>query len=120
VADELYHQCSTGFGPALERLARTYETDASRCQDLLQEIHSGLWRSLRTFDNRCSLRTWVYRVAHNTAISYVRGAIRHDCVGLDEAESIPTTPDPDRPLVLDRLFALIHQRRPLDRQVRRS
>jgi RNA polymerase sigma-70 factor (ECF subfamily) len=38
-------------------------------RDLLQEIHLALWRSFATFDDRCSLRTWVYRVAHNVATS---------------------------------------------------
>jgi N-acetylneuraminic acid mutarotase len=38
-----------------------------RCRDLLQEIHFQLWRSFAHFDHRCSLRTWVYRVAHNVA-----------------------------------------------------
>jgi DNA-directed RNA polymerase specialized sigma24 family protein len=33
----------------------------------LQEIRIALWRSFANFDGRCSLRTWVYRVAHNTA-----------------------------------------------------
>jgi RNA polymerase sigma-70 factor (ECF subfamily) len=30
-----------------------------------------LWRSLASFDQRCSLRTWVYRIAHNTALTHV-------------------------------------------------
>ena len=47
----------------LDRLARAYESDPEKRRDLRQEIHFALWRSFATFDNRCSLRTWVYRVA---------------------------------------------------------
>ena len=101
----------------MERLASAYEADTTLRQDLLQEIHAALWRSLHRFDNRCALRTWVYRVAHNTAASYVRCAIRHDWVSLEEAQSLPCSQDPDRQMVLDRLMALIHKLRPLDRQV---
>jgi RNA polymerase sigma-70 factor, ECF subfamily len=61
--DELYKEASATYGAALQRLARGYEADPERGRDLLQEIHIELWRSLRLFDNRCSLRTWVYRVA---------------------------------------------------------
>jgi hypothetical protein len=34
-------------GAALERLARSYEADADKRQDLLREIHLALWRSFR-------------------------------------------------------------------------
>src|SRR5947199_191058 len=69
--DEIYVQAVTDYGQALERLARAYEADPDRRKDLLQEIHLALWRSFANFDGRCSVRTWVYRVAHNTATSQV-------------------------------------------------
>ena len=34
--DELYEEAAATFGPALERLARGYEVDAEKRQDLLQ------------------------------------------------------------------------------------
>ena len=67
----LYSDVAEEFGGALERLARAYEGDSDRRRDLLQEIHVALWRSLARFDGRCSMRTWVYRVAHNVATSRV-------------------------------------------------
>lgn len=59
--DERYLEAAALYGAALERMARAYEADPSRRQDLLQDVHVALWRSLLTFDGRCSLRTWVYR-----------------------------------------------------------
>ena len=41
-------------------------------QDLLQEIWHQLWRSLENFNQQAALNTWAYRVALNTAITYVR------------------------------------------------
>ena len=64
---DLYGETSAAFGAALERLARAYEADPESRRDLLQEIQLALWRSFEGFDGRCSLRTWVYRVAHNAA-----------------------------------------------------
>ena len=123
-ADELYLKVSAEFGGALERLARGYEADADRRRDLLQEIHVALWRSLDRFDGRCSLRTWVYQVAHNTATSKVLRPRRRGptLVGLDQIASEPRTP-PDQETALDehrtleRLLALVRQLKPLDRQV---
>jgi RNA polymerase sigma-70 factor (ECF subfamily) len=67
--ERLYVEAAAAFGAALDRLARAYERDSDRRRDLLQDIHVALWRSFARFDHRCSIRTWVYRVAHNTATS---------------------------------------------------
>ena len=120
-----YAEATAAFGPALERLARAYERDPDKCRDLLQEIHVALWRSLARFDGRCSLRTWVYRVAHNTATSNVlrRQTNAPTLIPLDDSlESIADRGDDeeqllDRRRTLDRLHALIQRLRPLDRQV---
>lgn len=69
--DALYERVSVEFSAPLARLARAHEADPSLQQDLLQEIHIALWRSLSAFVGRCSQRTWVYRVAHNTAATWV-------------------------------------------------
>lgn len=69
--DEAYLAAAAEFGPALGRLARAYEADTDERRDLVQDIHVGLWRSFAAYDGRCSLRTWVYRVAHNVATSHV-------------------------------------------------
>ena len=66
-ADEAgWYDAIAEFGSSLARLAAAYELDRAQQQDLLQEIHLAWWRSFATFRNRCSLRTWVHRVAHNT------------------------------------------------------
>ena len=70
--DDLYASAIAEFGPALARLAAACERDRGLQQDLLQDIHVAVWRSFATFRNQCSLRTWVYRVAHNTAASFAR------------------------------------------------
>ena len=122
--EQLYAEATEAFSPALERLARAYERDPDKYRDLLQEIHVALWRSLARFDGRCSLRTWVYRVAHNTAISK---ALRPrtsapTLVALDDSlESLAALNSEeqalDRRRTLERLHELIRQLKPLDRQV---
>ena len=122
-AERLYREVVAEYGGALERLARAYEQDADRRRDLLQEIHIALWRSLARFEGRCSMRTWVYRVAHNVATTHVIRAKTHMpvFVSIDDVESIPVPIDGegqiDRQRSLDRLQALVRQLRPIDRQV---
>ena len=122
--DELYQDAAGAYGTALERLARAYEADADIRRDLLQDIHVALWRSFKGFDGRCSLRTWVYRVAHNVAATHVlrqRRTRSQALVGLDELENLPDANSgpqaADRSQALDRLLTLIQRLRPLDRHV---
>ena len=123
--DALYKDAVGQYGSALQRLARAYEIDPEKRRDLSQEIHFQLWRSFRTFDARCSLRTWVYRVAHHVAASHVLRERRRlsTLLSLEELEKLPDTDqtdlaaDTDRRRNLERLSALIQQLKPLDRQV---
>ncbi|OYX48499.1 MAG: RNA polymerase subunit sigma-24 [Alphaproteobacteria bacterium 32-64-14] len=122
--DEHYARAAADFGAALSRLARAYERDADRQRDLLQDIHFALWRSFESFRGLSSLRTWVYRVAHNTAATHVlRGkrARTSHWVDLEEAANAPdpvTLGDPHAETdTLTRLLDLIHQLKPPDRQV---
>jgi RNA polymerase sigma-70 factor, ECF subfamily len=122
--DALFERISADYGPALMRLARAHELDTSLQQDLLQEIHIAIWRSLPGFGGRCSLKTWVYRVAHNAAVSYVlrrkRRVAKH-LVELDdidipsEAPDVDTVVDEER--MLARLHALLPRLKPIDREV---
>jgi RNA polymerase sigma factor (sigma-70 family) len=73
---ELYALAGRECAPAVARLARTFERDAEKARDLEQDIHCEIWRSLERFDGRCSLKTWVYRVAHNVAADHVASALR--------------------------------------------
>jgi RNA polymerase sigma-70 factor, ECF subfamily len=121
--DELYKQASALCGAALQRLARGYEADAEMRRDLLQEIHIELWRSLRRFDGRCSVQTWVYRVAHNVAASHIMRSRRaaNRLVDLEALETEPGFVDGEvqanRQYSVSRLLERIHRLKPLDRQI---
>lgn len=118
----LYSQAVEQFGAALERLARSYELDDHKRQDLLQNIHLNLWRSFERFNGQCSLRTWVYRVAHNVAAIHVLDERRRGSrllIGLDELESHEPgiAPDADRQVLVSRLMELLQRLQPLDREL---
>jgi RNA polymerase sigma-70 factor (ECF subfamily) len=119
----LYAAASRDFGRMLDRLAAGYEADPEKRHDLRQDIHFQLWRSFEVFDDRCSLKTWTFRVAHNTAVSYVNRERRKNApfVGLEEIERTVATedrePDLDQKRALQQLSAFILQLKPLDRQI---
>jgi RNA polymerase sigma factor (sigma-70 family) len=57
------------YAPALERLAGAYAATREDREDLVQEIAAALWRALPGYRAEASERTWLYRIAHNVAIS---------------------------------------------------
>jgi len=119
----LYETAVRDFGRALDRLAAGYEADPEKRHDLRQEIHLQLWRSFEVFDGRCSLKTWTFRVAHNTAVSYVHRERRKNTgfVSLEEIEGTVRSgdrePDIDHSRALQQLSEFIRQLKPLDRQI---
>jgi RNA polymerase sigma-70 factor (ECF subfamily) len=121
--DSLYTRIAAEFGPALSRLDGGYEANPALRQDLLQDIHVALWRSLAGFDRRCAIGTWVYRVAHNAAQTHLSRHRRHrqSFCTLDELENLPSGHDTEthtnREQAVHRLSDLIGRLESVDRQV---
>ena len=121
--EELYQTAIRELGRALDRLAAGYEADPEKRHDLRQEIHLQLWRSFEAFDGRCSLKTWTFRVAHNTAVSYVNRERRRSAIFVSLEEMEPAAPGADREPDIDQhralrqLSELVLALKPLDRQI---
>jgi RNA polymerase sigma-70 factor (ECF subfamily) len=120
--DILYADAIDQYGDALNRLVRAYEADPEKRRDLGQDIHFQLWRSFQRYDTRCSLRTWIYRVAHNVGASHIlrERRIFSRLVNLEQLESLSSedrTQSLDQQRNLERLEALIQRLKPLDRQI---
>jgi RNA polymerase sigma-70 factor (ECF subfamily) len=122
--DALFERVAAEFSAPLARLARAHEANASLQQDLLQDIHLALWRSLAEFAGRCSLRTWVYRVAHNVAATHLLRQKRQRTESLStldelvlEADTPESATTIDHERTLQKLTELIRRLKPVDRQL---
>jgi RNA polymerase sigma-70 factor (ECF subfamily) len=56
----------------LYKIIRVYGPTLADRQDLAQDIVIALWRSYDQFDGRSKFSTWMYRVALNVALLWVR------------------------------------------------
>ena len=122
--EERYRAAMQQFAPAIERLARGYEADRELARDLVQEIHAALWRSFAYFEGQCSLRSWVYRIAHNVAVTHVQRSRRTRATATTTLDALDALIAPDEPeaetgeaQLVARLMATIHALAPSDRQV---
>lgn len=122
--DERYAAAANRFAGAIERLAGGYEADPELRRDLVQDIHAQLWRSFGYFEGQCSERSWVYRVAHNVAVSHLvtRRRLKAETLsGIEELQELADPADVEASTaqadVTARLLATIHRLKPADRQV---
>ena len=84
---------------ALQRLAIGCERDPARRQDLVQDIWLAVWQALPRFRDDCSERTFVFRIAHNRAVSHIQHWQRRRTDPLeDDAPVAADGPDPEHAL----------------------
>lgn len=121
--DALYIEAHSAYQATIRRIARAYELDAEKQRDLLQDICLELWLSLRSFDGRCSLGTWVYRIAHNVAATYVarNKRLSSRLVNVEQLEADPCWAAVHSQMrnrsCFESLLDLIYRLKPLDRQI---
>jgi len=61
-------------------------------QDVLQEVLLLIFRKLHTFRGDASMKTWVFRIASNRAIDFIRQSRRRPTEALDEKLSTKESP----------------------------
>ena len=123
IENQLYHAAAEEFAYAMQRLARATEANPGRRDDLLQDMHFQLWKSFSSYDERCSLKTWVYRVIHNVAASHIDREKRRsvESVDIDEITRQPDAADLTELVAqedgLTKLHAWIRKLKLADRQI---
>lgn len=103
----------------VHKVARAYCWSSDDRDDLVQEILAQAWRAYPSYDPARPFGTWLYRVALNVAISWVRAHVprRRATIPLDIDTHDAETP-PFDPVAAERVRALtlaLRQLEPLDR-----
>jgi len=103
VLNDLITRARAGDGVAFRELVAPYERElevhcyrflgsAADAQDALQETLLAAWQGLRRFEERSSIRTWLYRVATNRCLNALRSRKRRR-----RAPETPLDVDPPEP-----------------------
>lgn len=71
-AGRQFHELLERHRKIVFKVANTYSRDAHDRADLAQEIAMQLWRAFPSWDGQRPFSTWMYRIALNVAISFVR------------------------------------------------
>jgi RNA polymerase sigma factor (sigma-70 family) len=119
--EQYFERLLAAHGPALSRLAASYTNTLSDRDDLLQEIAVAIWQALPRFRGECSERTFLYRIAHNRAITHLARARTQMHGSIEEVEVRDPAPGPESNLAqqqrADRLRQAVHSLPIVYRQV---
>ena len=94
--EQWFDDVLTTYGAALGRLAASYVRDSGEREDLLQEIVFAIWQALPRFRGQSSERTFLFRIAHNRAMTHLA---RRRMAAVEPDEYIEdAAPNPERAL----------------------
>ena len=85
--DELYYR----FGDAVWRLCCRMTHNGADAEDLTQDVWVTVWEQIGTFRSESAFRTWLYRVATNVCLQWLRRRGKATC----SIEGCPDQPAPD-------------------------
>jgi RNA polymerase sigma-70 factor (TIGR02960 family) len=100
VSTELLSRAQSGDQQAFAQLADGYRQElrlhcyrilgsTQDAEDALQETLLGAWQALENFEERASIRTWLYRIATNRCLNMLRAARRRPEVGSSPNTALP-------------------------------
>ena len=75
-----FEQVLETYGDSIWRLTFIYEQEYHKRKDLYQEILIALWKALPKFEQRSSIKTYVFRIAHNRGITFRNRSAHTDIV----------------------------------------
>jgi RNA polymerase sigma-70 factor (ECF subfamily) len=71
--DQLYQK----FSPAVFNYLLRLVNEQPAAEDILQEVFVAVWQSAGKFRAQSQVKTWIFRIAHHQAVSWLR-RMRHD------------------------------------------
>ena len=94
------------------KISKMYMDNFDDQKDLFQEITFQVWKAYPTFGGRSAFSTWLYRIALNTAIIFLKSEKRRSFIQNDEVENFKITQNDyneEEELKLKKMYDAINQ-----------
>ncbi|MCS7047316.1 MAG: sigma-70 family RNA polymerase sigma factor [Gemmataceae bacterium] len=99
---EAFAQLVELFHPRLVTIMRHLVNSAEEAEDLAQEVFLRIYRARKKYHPRAKFSTWLFAIANNLALKFLRSRQRNAAVPLNTRDSGPLGPRPAEQLVVDR------------------
>lgn len=101
----------------VHKVCRIYAHTTEARRDLFQDIVVQLWRAWPSFQHKCKISTWMYRIALNVAISGLRRRVLSTDDLTDHVYQIPDYSQPEVSNEVHRLYAALEQLSPVEKSL---
>jgi RNA polymerase sigma-70 factor, ECF subfamily len=82
---ELYSEIITRYKTKLSHYLRKFICNIDELEDILQDVFIKAYKNLYSFDIKKKFSSWIYRIAHNEAVNYLKKNSKIK-ISLDEIE----------------------------------
>ena len=100
------------------KISKMYMDNFDDQKDLFQEITFQVWKAYPSFEEKSQFSTWLYRVALNTAIVFLKSEKKRSFIKNDEVENFKIVADDyddDEEKKLAKLYKAIQQLNEIDK-----
>jgi len=91
--NELYAEIVRRYQQKLYHYLRYLTNRPSEAEDLLQNVFIKAYRNLFGFDTKKKFSSWIYRIAHNEGVSFLKKITRKKQVSLENVDFSPKSED---------------------------
>lgn len=119
--DQIFVEWMEAHLPVLHRISRAFADRADQ-HDLLQELMLAVWKAAPAFRGDSTPATFIYRVAHNRALTWRRRVAgwrlrSAEAEGEAARRALEAAADGENAALLERLYAAIRKLGPIDRSI---
>ncbi len=100
------------------KISKMYMDNYDDQKDLFQEITYQAWRAYPKFEGRSEFSTWLYRIALNTAITFLKSEKRKSFIQNSEVQNLKIVNDDydlEKEERLQKMYDAIHQLNEIDK-----
>lgn len=115
-SEKLFAQIVKEHRNTIYTVCYMFSKDQDEVNDLFQETLVNLWKGFGTFEERSSIRTWIYRVSLNTCISADRKKRKRHALPLSMESNLFEDNDEDTKQI-NMLHKRISLLKPFDRAI---
>ena len=115
---QIFQQWLQQYKALIFKVVRAYAFTAMDQEDLFQEIIIQVWKSIPGFRGESAVTTWLYRIALNTAIKWIKKERKYSpATSLDNAQNILQESNYQIDEKLEWLYTEIQQLDEIDRSI---